>query len=62
VLPRNIGSRSLRTTFESSLPCGLFVGFSDDRGLIVVCFGVVVFVLSIIIFVVVGVSRRRVRL
>ena len=38
--------------------CGLFVGFSDDRRLeVVVRFGVVVFVLGIII--IVGVSRRH---
>jgi hypothetical protein len=47
---------------ESRGACGLFVGFSDDRGLeVIVWFGVAFFVLGIIIIIIVavGVSRRR---
>jgi hypothetical protein len=48
-----VGEREGRSCCSSIL---LFVGFSDDRRLKVVRFGVFVFVLGIII--VVGVSRR----
>jgi hypothetical protein len=48
----------------SGLGCGgsepLFVGFSDDRGLIFICFGLTVFIiLLIVVIVVVWISRRH---
>ena len=59
VMSARARGRGAMLTFGAKVKdaCGLFVGFSDDRRVEVVRFGVVVFVLVIVI--VVGVSRRH---